>query len=201
MEDQATAALAGVPESGGADADGQAGPQAGTSPDSPVPAAAHRLAEIPGISLRPAIVITAGTGLAMSVFPAPAHLVSWMGPCRSAASSGPRHGKGKPKKGSSYARAAAGQADDGAARTAAFPGGRYSRIARRRGKAIARAATARSIMIIAWHLLNDPQARYRDLGPDLHASRINRDSKTRNHIRGLQALGLTVAITGDGQAA
>jgi transposase len=56
-------------------------------------------------------------------------------------------------------------------------------------------------MIIAWHLLNDPQARYRDLGPDFYASRINRDKKIRNHIRGLQALGLTIAITGDEQAA
>ena len=201
MEDQAIAALAGVPESWGVDADGQTGPQAGTSPDSPVLAAAHRLAEIPGISLWLAIVIIAEIGLNMTCFPTPAHLVSWMGLCRSAASSGTRHGKGKPKKGNSYARAAAGQAAIGAARTATFPGERYARIARRRGKAIAQAAVARSIMIIAWHLLNDPQARYRDLGPDFYASRINRDKKIRNHIRGLQALGLTIAITGDEQAA
>ena len=201
MEDQAIAALAGVPESWGVDADGQTGPQAGTSPDSPVLAAAHRLAEIPGISLWLAIVIIAEIGLNMTCFPTPAHLVSWMGLCRSAASSGTRHGKGKPKKGNSYARAAAGQAAIGAARTATFLGERYSRIARRRGKAIAQAAVARSIMIIAWHLLNDPQARYRDLGPDFYASRINRDKKIRNHIRGLQALGLTIAITGDEQAA
>ena len=45
------------------------------------------------------------------------------------------------------------------------------------------------------------EARYRDLGPDFYASRINRDKKIRNHIRGLQALGLTIAITGDEQAA
>jgi transposase len=164
-------------------------------------AAAHRLAEIPGISLWLAIVIIAEIGLTMSVFPTPAHLVSWMGLCRSAAQSGTRHGKGKPKKGKSYARAAAGQAAIGAARTATFLGERYSRIARRRGKAIAEAAVARSIMIIAWHLLTDPAARYRDLGPDFYASRINRDKKIRNHLRGLQALGVTVTITGDEQAA
>ena len=56
-------------------------------------------------------------------------------------------------------------------------------------------------MIIVWHLLNDPAARYRDLGPDWHASRINRDKKIRNHLRGLQALGVTVTITDDEQAA
>jgi transposase len=52
-------------------------------------------------------------------------------------------------------------------------------------------------MIIVWHLLSDPQARYRDLGPDWHASHINRDKKIRNYIRGLQALGVTVTITGE----
>jgi transposase len=201
MEEQAITALAQVPESWGTDASGETGPQAGTSPGSPVLAAAHRLAEIPGLSLWLAIVIIAEIGLNMAVFPTPAHLVSWMGLCRSAAQSGTRHGKGKPKKGNSYARAAAGQAAIGAARTATFLGERYSRIARRRGKAIAQAAVARSIMIIAWHLLADPAARYRDLGPDWHASRINRDKKIRNHLRGLQALGVTVTITDDEQAA
>ncbi|HEY1005215.1 MAG TPA: hypothetical protein VGD83_36825 [Streptosporangiaceae bacterium] len=47
MEDQAIAALAQVPESWGVDAPGESTPQAGTSPGSPVLAAAHRLAEIP----------------------------------------------------------------------------------------------------------------------------------------------------------
>ena len=201
MEDQAIAALAEVRESWGVDASGESGPQAGTSPGSPVLAAAHRLAEIPGISVWLAIVIIAEIGLNMAVFPTPAHLVSWLGLCRSAAQSGTRNGKGKPKKGNSYARAAAGQAATGAAGTATFLGERYSRIARRRGKAIAQAAVARSIMIIVWHLLADPQARYRDLGPDWHASRTNRDKKIRNHLQGLQALGVTVTITGDEQAA
>jgi transposase len=197
MEEQAIAALAQVRESRGMDATGETGPGCGVTPDSPVLAAAHRLAEIPGISLWLAIVIIAEIGLTMAVFPTPAHLVSWLGLCRSAAQSGTRHGKGKQKKGNSYARAAAGQAATGAARTATFLGARYTRIARRRGGAIAQAAVARSIMIIVWHLLSDPAARYRDLGPDWHATHVNRDKKIRNHLRGLQALGLTVTITAD----
>ena len=201
MEEQAIAALAQVKESWGVDASGEAGPQAGTSPDAPVLAAAHRLAEIPGISLWLAIVIIAEVGLNMTAFPAPAHLVSWVGLCRSATQSGTRHGKGRQKKGNSYARAAAGQAALGAAGTATFLGERYARIARRRGGAIAQVAVARSIMIIVWHLLSDPRARYRDLGPDFYASCIDRDKKIRNHLRGLQALGLTVTITPDEQAA
>ena len=182
-------------------ASGQTGPGCGVTPGSPVLAAAHRLAEIPGISVWLAIVIIAEIGLNMSVFPTPAHLVSWLGLCRSARQSGPRHGKGKAKKGNSYARAAAGQAAIGAAGTATFLGERYARIARRRGGAIAQVAVARSIMIIVWQLLADPAARYRDLGPDWHATHVNRDKKIRNHIRGLQALGLTVTVTDDEHAA
>ena len=201
MEDQAIAALAQVEESWGADASGETGPGCGTGPDSPVLAAAYRLAEIPGISVWLAIVIIAETGLNMTLFPTPAHLVCWIGLCRSAAQSGTRHGKGKAKKGNSYARAAAGQAALGAAGTATFLGERYARIARRRGKAIAQVAVARSITIIVWHLLADPAARYRDLGPDWHARRTNRDKKIRTHLQALKALGVTVAITDDEQQA
>jgi transposase len=201
MEAGAIEALAQVEESWGVDATGETGPGCGTGPDSLVLAAAYRLAEIPGISVWLAIVIIAEIGLNMTAFPTPAHLVSWTGLCRSAAQSGTRHGKGKQKKGNSYARAAAGQAAIGAFGTATFLGERYRRIARRRGGAIAQVAVARSIMIIVWHLLSDPAARYRDLGPDWHDTHVNRDKKIRNHIRGLQALGLTIAITADEQAA
>jgi transposase len=103
MEAGAIAALAQVEQSWGVDADGETGPGRGTGPDSRVLAAACRLAEIPGISVWLAIVIIAEIGLNMALFPAPAHLVSWMGLCRSAAQSGIRRGKGKPKKGNSYA--------------------------------------------------------------------------------------------------
>jgi len=201
MEDQAIAALAQVEESWGVDATGETGPGRGTTPESPVLAAAHRLAEVPGISVWLAIVIIAEIGLNMAVFPTPAHLVSWLGLCRSAAQSGTRHGKGRQKKGNSYARGAAGQAALADRGTATFLGERYRRIARRRGGAVAQVAVARSIMIIVWHLLNDPAARYRDLGPDWHARRTNRDKKIRTHIQGLKALGVTVAITDDDQAA
>jgi len=143
MEAGAIAALAQVEESWGVDADVETGPGRGTGPDSRVLAAVYRLAEIPGVSVWLAIVIIAEIGLNMALFPTPAHLVSWMGLCRSAAQSGTRRGKGKPKKGNSYARAAAGQAAIGAAGTATFLGERYARIARRRGGAIDQVAVAR----------------------------------------------------------
>ena len=74
-------------------------------------------------------------------------------------------------------------------------GGRHRRISRHRGALRARCATARSILVIIWHLLADPEARYADLGPDWHARRINREKKISDHIRQLRALGLDVTVT------
>lgn len=57
------------------------------------------------------------------------------------------------------------------------------------------AAIARSILVITFHLLADPETRYHDLGPDHYDTHTDRDRKIRNHIRYLQALGLQVTIT------
>jgi hypothetical protein len=56
----------------------------------------------------------------------------------------------------------------GAARTKTFLGSRYHRLARRRGKQRAIVATGRSILVIAYQLLSDPDASFADLGPDWH---------------------------------
>ena len=56
-------------------------------------------------------------------------------------------------------------------------------------------AVARSVLIIIFHLLADPEARFRDLGPDFYDNRISRERKIANHVRQLQALGLTVTLT------
>jgi transposase len=81
-----------------------------------------------------------------------------------------------------------------AARTDSFLGERYRRLVRRIGKLKALVAIARSILMIVWHLLADPTARYHDLGADYWASRIDKDKKARNHIRQLEALGFTVTL-------
>ena len=74
-------------------------------------------------------------------------------------------------------------------------GERHARIARRRGPAKAQVATARSIAVIIWHLLNDRDARYHDLGPDHYQNRTDKNRKARSHIRQLEALGYTVTLT------
>ena len=42
---------------------------------------------------------------------------------------------------------------------------------------------ARSILVIIWHLLADPAARFNDLGPGYYQARTDKDKKIKNHIR------------------
>ena len=191
-----TGSVEAMPEAWGIDGDGTTGPDAGTGPDAAVLPAVTRLAEIPGISPDLARSIIAETGLDMSRFPTAAHLVSWAGLCPSARQSGPRTRNGKKGQGNGYLRGSLGQAAIGAARTDTFLGERYWRIARRRGKAKAQVAVARSILVIIWHLLADPAARYTDLGPGYYQARTDKDKRIKNHIRQIEALlGHPITIT------
>jgi transposase len=121
--------------------------------------------------------------------------VSWAGLAPVARQSGPRTRKPKKGQGDACLRGYCTQAATGAAGTDTFLGERISRLARRLGPNKAKCAVARSILVIVWHLLADPAARYTDLGPLWHDRNHDRDRKIRAHLRQLQALGLTVEIT------
>jgi transposase len=71
---------------------------------------------------------------------------------------------------------------------------RYRRIVRRRGKKKAIVAVGRSLMVIIWHLLADPGARFHDLGVDHYDRHVNTHAKKRNHVRQLEALGYRVTL-------
>jgi transposase len=184
-----------MPAAWGISADGATGPGEGTAPGSPVLPAVQRIAEIPGMSEDLARAVIAETGPDMARFPTAGHLVSWAGLCPSARQSGSRARAGKKGHGDTWLRAALGQAAIGASRTDTFLGERYQRIARRRGKAKAQVAVARSILVIIWHLLAGPGARYADLGSGYYQARTDTGRQARNHIRQLQALGFEVTIT------
>jgi len=186
---------AAMPAAWGVDSDGTTGPDAGTGLHAAVLPVVARLAEIPGVSENLARAMIAETGLDMSRFPNAAHLVSWAGLCPSARQSGPRTRAGKKGQGDTWLRSALGQAANGAARTQTFLGERYHRIARRRGKKKAQVAVARSILVIVWHLLKDPAARYTELGHGYYQGRLDTDRRLKNHIRQIQALGFAVSIT------
>jgi transposase len=186
--------IAAIPAARGVDADGSAGPGAGEDPGAAVRSAVARLDEIPGVGRHAAQVIIAEAGLDMTRFPTAAHLVSWARLSPRTIQSGARTRPGRAGSGSPYIKAALGEAAAAAARTDTFLGERYRRIARRRGKLRALVATARSILVIIWHLLADPAAAFTDLGPGYYAARTDKERKTRNHVRQLQALGYTVTL-------
>jgi transposase len=154
----------------------------------------ERLDEITGIGEHNAQAILAEIGLDMTRFPTPAHLVSWAKLCPRTIQSGPVTRAGKTGKGNPYLKGALGEAAAAAARTDTFLGERYRRIVKRRGRLKALVAVARSILVIIWNLLNDPTARFRDLGADYHATRINTERRTRTHVTQLMAMGYRVTL-------
>jgi len=193
LDDEIGAALAQIPAARGIGADGV--PSADPGPGAAVLPADRRLAEIPGVSPELARSIIAETGLDMTRFPTAGHLVSWAGLAPAARQSGPRNRKPKKGQGDAYLKGYCTQAATGAARTDTFLGERLRRLSRKLGGTRARCAVGRSILVIIWHLLANPEARFADLGPDWHDRKTDRDRKTRSHLRGLKDLGYEVIIT------
>jgi transposase len=161
----------------------------------PFQAAADQLDEICGVGRTAAQVVIAEIGTEMGRFPTAGHLVSW---ARFAPgvkeSAGKTKGKATTGHGNPYPARVLGEAAVAAGRTNTFLGERYRRIARRRGAKKAIVAVGRSILIIIWHLLSDPDARFHDLGPGFYDTRIDAERRKRNHVRQLEALGYTVTL-------
>jgi transposase len=163
----------------------------------PFAAAVRKIDEVPGISLVAAHAILAEIGLDMTRFPTAGHLVSWAKYAPGVQeSAGKKKGKNSTGHGNPYLAAILGNAAAAAAKTGTFLGDRYRRIARRRGSRKANVAVGRSILVIIWHLLSDPdaamptsdptttsaaptrppQARTR---PPARSTRLHRHSRTR----------------------
>jgi transposase len=161
----------------------------------PFTAAAERLDEIPGIGRIAAAIIIAEIGLDMSRFPTAGHLASWAKFAPGVKeSAGKKKGRGSTGHGNSYLARILGEAAVAASKTDSFLGERYRRIARRRGKKKAIVAVGRSILVIIWHLLSDPETRYTDLGSDFFDHRVNPERRKRAHIHQLEALGYKVTL-------
>jgi transposase len=156
---------------------------------------AGRLDEIAGIGRIAAAVIIAEIGTDMTRFPTPGHLVSRAKFAPGVKeSAGKKKGRGSTGHGNRYLARVLGEAAIGAARTDTFPGERYRRIARRRGSQKAIVAIGRSILVIIWHLLSDPDSRYADLGADFYDTRIRPERRMRAHVRQLEELGYKVTL-------
>ncbi|MFD8194684.1 IS110 family RNA-guided transposase [Streptomyces wuyuanensis] len=155
---------------------------------------AEKLDAVPGIGPATAQIILAEIGADMRRFPTPEHLVSWAKLCPRTIQSGIKNTSGPAGQGNPWLKGALGEAANAAARTDTFLGAHYRRIVKRRGHAKALVAVARSLLVIAWHLINDPDASYQELGSDWHQRHLNPARKTRELVRQLQALGHQVAL-------
>jgi transposase len=161
----------------------------------PFQPAVDRLDEITGVGRTAAQVLIAELGTDMGRFPTAGHLVSWARYAPGVKeSAGKKKGKATTGHGNPYLARVLGEAAVAAGRTNTFLGERYRRIARRRASKRAIVAVGRSILIIVWHLLSDPDARFHDLGPGFYDTRINAERRKRNHVRQLEALGYKVTL-------
>lgn len=169
------------------------GPDDNTS--RPGPSLVARLDAIPGVGAGTAQVLLAELGPNMSHFPTPEHLTAWAKLAPRTIQSGAKNTIGPVGKGNPWLKAALGEAAMSAARSNTFLGARYKRIVKRRGHRRALVAVARSILVIIWHLINDPDTDYHDLGSDYHQRLIDPSRPTRDLVRQLKALGHDVTLS------
>jgi transposase len=153
-----------------------------------------RLATIPGVGKRAAEVIIAEVGLDMTRFPTAAHLASWAGMCPGNNESAGKHLSGRTRRGDPWLSGLVTECGWAARRTkGTYLAAQFWQIARRRGQEKAAVAVGHTILVIAWHILNE-DATYQELGGDWFDRRRDPQAQQRRLIRQLEALGLRVTI-------
>src|SRR5512132_3342402 len=166
----------------------------------PFAAQVAQLDAITGVGLTAAQELIAEVGVDMGRFPSAAHLVSWAKFCPQVHESA---GRTKPKgrgKGNPWLAGTLGNIVATAARTDSFLGARYRRIAKRRGKQKPMVATGHSALVIVYHLLGAPEARFSDLGAEHYTTRIDKQRRARNLAAQLQAVTGQQIVIRDGKA-
>lgn len=153
----------------------------------------RRLDGIPGVGRDVAQVILAELGADMSRFPSAAHAASWAGLAPGKNESAGKNRSGKITPGNRHLKSALVQAAHAISRTKDnYLAAQFRRLAARRGKKRAAVAVAHSILVIAYHILQDG-TEYRELGGDYFDKR-NKEQLQRSLVRRLEGLGLQVTL-------
>jgi len=159
----------------------------------PFERARDRLDTITGVGKRAAECIIAEIGVDMSVFPTAGHLASWAGRCPGNNKTGGKRRSGKTTKGNRWLGDILTECAWAAAHTRdTYLSAQFWRLARRIGKQKAAIAVGHSILVIAWHLLNN-DCDYQDLGGDFFARR-DTDRARQRAIAQLEQLGYQVTL-------
>jgi len=170
------------------------------APDPFVSEAVKLMDTIPGVGETVAQILAAEIGVEMSQFPSDKNLSSWAGMCPGNHESAGKRKSGKTTKGSRYLRTALVEAAWAASRTKnTYLSAQYRRFVKRMGKKKALVAVGHSILVIAYHLLNNKRT-YQELGGDYFDKRYAEKRRTRL-IKQLQSLGLKVTVEEVPQAA
>lgn len=159
----------------------------------PCQAVIERRDTLPGVGERTAQVILAEVGPDGSRFERAAQLASWAGRCPGNQESAGKRQSGKTRQGNRDLRAALVEAAKSAGRTKTDVAAPYHRLVVRRGKPQATVAVAHTLLVIAYHLLCDPDAASQDLGVRYFDER-DRQATERRAVARLEALGDTVSL-------
>jgi transposase len=159
----------------------------------PFARARDHLDTITGVGKRAAECIIAEIGVDMAVFPTAAHLASWAGLCPGNNITGGKRRSGKTRKGDVWLVEVLVECAWAASRARdTYLAAQYWRLARRIGKKKAAIAVGHSILVIAWHLLDD-DCDYAELGGDFFVLRDS-DRARQRAVAQLQALGYHVTL-------
>lgn len=152
------------------------------------------LETIPGVARFGAEVLIAELGVDMSVFPTSAHLASWAGQCPGHHESAGKRRSGKPRQGSKWLEKTLTESAKAASRSkGTYLSAQYGRLRGRRGPGKATGALRHSILVAAYHML-EQRLPYRELGADYFDRRRSSDQRTKRLVRQLEQLGHTVTL-------
>jgi len=161
---------------------------------SPFAHKAELLTTITGVAERNSQVILAELGPDMSRFPSDRHAASWVAICPGNDESAGKRRSGKARRGNPHLRAALIESANAAARSRnTYLRAQYEQVKRRRGHKKAIVAVGHSILIAAYHILND-EVPYQDLGGDYFTRRADPARIAKRLVAQLQRLGHTVVL-------